>query len=160
MRTMLLTLASAVSALAATSPAAAQWAPQPYGYGSPGYGGYGYGYGNPYGRAASLQARVDGIRSQIARLSQAGMLNPWQAQRFFGEARELDSRIREEAYERDGHDLRKLEERVERLSRQVRQASYSRYGYRGYGNAYGYNGYYNGGDRDDQRWDDRGDDGD
>ena len=152
MRTMLLSLAGAVSALAVASPAAAQWAPQPYAYGAPGYG---YGYGNPYGQAASLQARIAGIRGEIARLSRAGMLNPWQAQRLFGETRELDSRIREEAYERDGRDLRQLEERVERLSRQVRQASYNRYGYGGYGN--GYNGY-NGGDRDDHRW--SGDDGD
>ena len=158
MRMMLLSLAGAVSALAVTSPAAAQWAPQPSPYG---YGGQAYGYGynnygyNNYG-ASGLQARIANIRRQIFVLSRQQRLSPGQSQHLLREAQQLDSRAREESYEADGRELRQVAERVERLEQRVRYAaSYgNRYGYGGYNNAYGYNGYgaYNGyqgrGDRD------------
>jgi hypothetical protein len=127
---MLLSLAGAVSALALASPAAAQWAPQPWPYGAPGYG---------YGQRAPLQARIAHIRDQIARLDQERRLNPWQARRLFNEARQLDQRVREERFEGDRPELRQLEERVEGLERRVREAAnHNRYG----------------GDRDDHRWGD------
>ena len=149
MRTILISLAAA-STLAIAAPAAAQWMPQqsPYGYG--GYGGYG-----SYGPAASLQARIARIRGEIVTLDREGLLSQGQARHLFNETRALDSRVREESYEGDGHELREVAERVEGLERQVREAaSYNRYGYGAYRNPYGYNGYgaYNGysrGDRDD-----------
>lgn len=152
MRIMLLSLVGAASALAIASPAAAQWVPQPspYGYGAPGYGYDGY------NAMASLQGRLARIRGQIIMLSREQRISTEQSRHLFNETRELDSRIREESYEGDGRALRQLEEGVERLEQRVRYAA--SYGYRSYGNPYGYNGYY-GGDRDDHRWgDDDGDD--
>lgn len=156
MRTILISLAAA-STLAIAAPAAAQWMPQPqpspYGYG---------GYGN-YGAGASLQARIARIRGQIVAFDREGLLSPGHAQHFFNETRALDSRVREESYEGDGRELNQVEERIEGLERQVRYvANENRYRYRGYGNRYGDNGYYGGGDRDDHHWGDRndGDDGD
>jgi ribosomal protein S15P/S13E len=105
---------------------------------------------------APLQARIARIRGQIAILTRSQRISPEQARHLFHEARDLDSRVREESYEGDLRAMRGLEDRVERLEQRVRYAA--SYGYRGYGNSYGYNGYY-GGDRDDRRWggDDDGD---
>ena len=61
MRTVLLTLAAAGSALALATPASAQWYPQPH---------YGYAYGHQYnyGHVRSLHARVNNLQRHIARL--------------------------------------------------------------------------------------------
>ena len=161
MRTMLLSLAGAVSALAVASPAAAQWAPQPYGYGSPGYGYNGM-------ATVPLQQRISNIRRQIFVLTREQRLSPEQSRRLFNETRQLDARVRRASYTgMNPYEISMLQSRVDRLEQRVQYAaSYgNRYGYGTYGNSYGYNnyngynGYYPQGDRED-RWGDRDDDGD
>jgi hypothetical protein len=161
MRKLSLSLIAAGGALAAASPAAAQYYPQPqpapYAYGNSGYGynGYnGYNRGN-WGMVRSLQVRLDNIERQIDRLDRRNRIGERSADRLRDEAKSLERRLRERA--RGGLDPREageLQYRIQRLEQRVQYAMNNRYG------GYGYNGYgYADRDRDgrNDRWeDDRG----
>jgi hypothetical protein len=163
MRTLLLSLAGAVSALAVATPssAAAAAQPVPYGYGTPGYGygapGYGYGYGyNNYG-TTQLQARVAGLRQQVRMLGEQRLLSRKQAKRLSREVRQIDEHLRRQTFApMNPYELQQLQARIARVEQRVQYAmSRSRYGYQGYASPYGYgqygtpNTYYGRGDRDD-----------
>lgn len=129
MRKILLSLAAAGAALAATSPAAAQYYPQPYGY-----NGYGH---NDYGQVHALHARIDRIEWQINRLDRYNAVPDGFAQRLRYEARHLEYRLNSAArYGLDPYEANDIQVRIAQLEQRVQYASANRYGRYGYG----YNG--------------------
>src|SRR5215210_9377397 len=85
MRTVLITLAAAASALAVATPAAAQYFPQPR--------GYAYGYDNR-GQAQRLAVRIDNIQRQIHRLDRRNVLSNREARRLRNESLQIERRLR------------------------------------------------------------------
>lgn len=170
MRTLLISLAAAASALGLASPASAQYYPQPpqpgYGtqhYGGPGYGGPAYsapGYGLPgyghdsFAQMRVLQERVERVRQRIHRLDRMNRLSNREARRLDGHAIGLHRRIAHASYRGiSPWERQDLERRLAGLRQAVRYASRDgnrRWGWNGYDradNAYGYYGVR------DQRWD-------
>ena len=143
MRKFLISTAIAVSTIAAASPAAAQYYPQPraYAYGT-----------NNYGQARSLVARVDQIRRQIERLDARDRLSEREAARLRYEAQIVRNQVRQASF--NGLSFRErqaLEYRIARLEQRVRYEAND-------GNRWGSrNGVYNnaGWDRDRDGLDDR-----
>lgn len=140
MRKVLVSLAAAGAALAAASPASAQYyGGQPYGYGQGyGYNGYGYnGYGyNGYAGRAQLQRELQQIRYQADMLGRQGRLDPREARDLYGDIAATERRL----YRADDpRDMWNVRQRITQLRYEVRR--YSDYDYR-YGRR----------DRDD-RWD-------
>src|SRR5688572_14312493 len=73
MRTVLISLAAAASALAVATPAAAQIFPQPQ--------GYAHGYYDNRGQARRLSVRIDNIQRQIHHLDRRNILSEREARR-------------------------------------------------------------------------------
>jgi hypothetical protein len=167
MRTILISLAGAASALAITSPASAQWAPSPYsypapqpapyGYGAPGYGGgnaYGYGNGYGYGQVGRWTSDLQRINNQMHQLSNRGLLTGRELRQMRQNVATVQNAIHK--YQRNGinrneaHDLdRRLRNLQISMQRSARDSdtrfSNSRRDRDGYGR---------GRDRrDDYRWD-------
>ncbi|MFL6733411.1 MAG: hypothetical protein ACJ8EY_01805 [Sphingomicrobium sp.] len=84
MRKLLITIASAASALAIAAPASAQYYPQPR--------GNAYGYNN-YGQVRSLQVRVDNLQRQIERLDRRNVLSNKEARNLRQDSRDLERRL-------------------------------------------------------------------
>jgi hypothetical protein len=154
MRKLFVFLAAAGAAIVAATPAAAQYYPQGYGYGSNGYGSNGYGYNgygyNNYGGIRSLQARIDQIQYRIRMLDRRDVIGDRSADRLRDEAGRLESRLHHA--ERNGlnpYEANEIEQRLARLESEVQYASVNRYGrYDRYG------GDRHDGDRDrDHDWD-------
>lgn len=148
MRTVLISLAAAASALAVATPASAQYFPAPQ--------GYAYGYHNNYGQVRRLQARIDALQRQINRLDRRDILSNREADRLRRQSRELELRLRFAA--RNGlhpQERFEIERRLARLEARLFRDARD-------GNRWGYNAYPGGiydRDRDgrDDRWeDDRG----
>ena len=142
MRRYILILASAGAALAAASPAAAQYYPGPQGYNNGyGYNGYGYnGYGYNYGEARQLHQRIDAIENQIRYLDQRNIIRGDSADRLRDQAHWLERRL--DRASRNGlnpYEANEMRARIADLEQRVHYAAADRYGY---------------GDRDD-RWGDR-----
>ena len=155
MRTVLISLAAAASALVVATPASAQYFPVPQ--------GYAYGHQNNFGQARRLQARIDHIQRQIRVLDRRNILSDREASRLRNDSRELERRLHfaaqnglhpQERYQIE----RRLARLEQRLFRDARD-----------GNRWGHNAGYDrdrddhdgrrgrGGrdrDRDDDRWDD------
>jgi hypothetical protein len=152
MRKFALTLAAAGAALGLAAPASAQWAPA-YGYGytprvyapapaygyAPAYAPRVYGYNGA--AIGSLEARLAGVRSQIAGLRASGRLGFGQARSLERQAFNLDRQIRVSAAYGVGPGQQiALERRIANLERRVQIASLrGRYGVRRYA---AYNPYY------------------
>ena len=151
MRKFIIALATAGAALAAASPASAQYYPQPQPYGQAyGYNGYnGYGHGG-YGQVQQLQQRIDALQNRIRWMDRANVIRDRSADRLKDEARDIEKRLRRDArYGLNSYELNSLQTRIARLEQRVQFAGGNRYG------RYGYNGYNNGGYYGDH---DRGDD--
>jgi hypothetical protein len=124
MRKFLIPLAVAGSALAVATPAAAQWAPAPQPYAHP-YGqpyGQAYGYQNHYGHARALQARVDRLQRELGRLAQYRMISRNEYQNRQHDAREIERRLRREARDGRGLNVREMysvERRIARLEQKI-----------------------------------------
>ena len=117
MRTLLISLAAAASALAVATPAAAQYYPQPQ--------GYAYGHQDNRGLARSLQVRIDNIQRQIERLDRRNILSDREARNLRQDARELERRLHHARYRglhsAERHDLERRLVRLEhRLLRDAR----------------------------------------
>ena len=142
MRKVLITLATAASALAVATPAAAQYSPQPQ--------GYAYGHQGNWGQVRSLQVRIDNIQRQIQRLDRRNVLSDREARRLLQDSRELERRLR---YARQGglHPTERYQ--IERRLAQLEQRLWrdARDGNR-WGNGYQQQGAY---DRDRDGRDDR-----
>lgn len=167
MRKFLISFAVAGAALAAASPAAAQYYPQAQrygGYGTPQYAYNGYGQ-NGYGQLRALQARIDNVQRQIRQLDRGhggwGYGNRGgNVDRLRGEARDLENRLRRTSrHGLNPYEANDIERRVARLEQRVNYAmagSYGRnrygFGNSAYGNGYGYS---NRGDDDHDRGDGR-----
>jgi predicted RNase H-like nuclease (RuvC/YqgF family) len=115
MRKFLISAAIAASTLVAAAPAAAQWAPQPQGYG----------YNNQYGQVRRLQVRIDQLQRQINQFDHRNILSEREASRLRNESRNLEQRLRysarnglsnREAYEVD-RGIQRLEIRIQREAR-------------------------------------------
>ena len=161
MRKVLLILAAAGSALAVTSPAAAQYYPTPPAHGQ----GYQFGYNN-FGHVRALQARIDRVQRNIERLDRRDAIRERSARRLREEARTIERRLRHSTrYGLSPYESNDIERRVFNLERRVRVAigrgwrnDYGLAGYNGYGHS-AYDPYYGDRDRDGRhdRWeDDRG----
>lgn len=142
MRTIFITMAAAVSALAVAAPAAAQWAPAPY--------GHAYGYQQNWGQVRSLHARIDNLQRRIERLDSRDRISEREARRLRDATRELEYRLRYAA--RDGlhpAEAQSLEYRLARLEQRLFRDA--RDGRRG--DQWSHGGYYDR-DRDgrDDRW--------
>jgi hypothetical protein len=129
MRKIILSIAAAGAALIAASPAAAQYYPQPqqptpYGYNN-GYNGNGYNNGmrGNWGEVRALQARIDNVERQIARLDRRDVIRGRSADRLLNDANKIERRLREHA--RGGLDPREagdIQYRIQRLEQQVQIA--------------------------------------
>jgi len=149
MRTVLISLAAAASALVVASPASAQWhPPQPQ--------GYAYGYHNNYGQVRRLDARIDALQRQINRLDRRDVISDREAERLRRQSRELERRLHFAA--RNGlhpQERFEIERRLARLEQRLFRDARD-------GNRWGHNdGHFGSFDRDrdgrDDRWeDDRG----
>ena len=116
MRKVLLSVAvAAASALAVSSPAAAQYYPAPQGP------VHGYGYGNSnYGHFRSLQARIDNLQRQINRLDKRDVIRNREADRLRAESRDIERQLR--AYARNGLSQREshtVQRRIGRLEQRI-----------------------------------------
>lgn len=109
---------AAVAALAAAAPTSAQWSPQRQ--------GNAYGQNN-YGHARAMQARVDNIQRQIARLAERRLISRNEYNNLMRDSRNVEQRLRGNA--RDGRGLsqqeaRNMERRIavleQKVSRDVR----------------------------------------
>ena len=131
MRKFVIAAALAASALTVAAPAAAQWyPPQPQ--------GYGYGYNGNWGQVRRLQARVDILQRQIARLDSRDVLSEREAERLRHDSREIEQRLRFAARNGlNGNEAYAIERRIQRLENRIQRDA--RDGNR-YGN-YGYNDY-------------------
>jgi hypothetical protein len=115
MRTVLISLAAAASALVVASPASAQYYPQPQPY------GHAYGYNN-YGHIRSLQARVNGLQRQIDNLDRRNIVSEREARKLREESRDIERRLFNAS--RNGLDPREfalLNGRIQRLERHIWQ---------------------------------------
>ena len=115
MRTALFTIGAAVSALAAATPASAQYFPQPRGYM---YQQVPYNYGH----ARALKARLDYIQREIRRLAQNRMISRHEYQNLTRDSREIEYRLIRNA--RDGRGLSPqeayaTERRIARLEQKI-----------------------------------------
>lgn len=111
MRKFIITAALATATIAAAAPASAQWAPQ----------GNAYGYDNR-GQGRRLEVRIMQLRREIARLDRRNVLSEREARRLDAEARNLEMRFREFAYNGiDGRERYILQQRIERLEWAIRR---------------------------------------
>jgi opacity protein-like surface antigen len=134
MRKFVIAAALAASALTAAAPAAAQYYPQPQ--------GYGYGHNN-WGQVRRLQARVDILQRQIARLDSRDILSEREAARLRNDSREIEQRLRYAA--RNGlnpQEAYAIDRRIQRLEIRIHREARD-------GNGWRNDGYYN------ARWSDR-----
>lgn len=130
MRRIVLSLVAAGAALAATSPAAAQYYPGRQG---PGWG-YGQSYGQGFGQVRELQMRLGNIERQIDRLDRRDRIGDRTANRLRDEASRIEDRLHRRA--RGGLDPREagdIQYRLQRLEQQVQWARERRWDrFRGY----------------------------
>lgn len=154
MRRLTLTLVAAGVALAAATPAAAQYYPNHQ-------RGYAYGHNN-YGQWRSMKARIDGIQRQVDNLRSHRLISRDEANGLRHEANRAEERLmRASRYGLNGWEARELEQRIANLERHVVREvrdgrTYDwRNGYRGYGQSYAYRDRDRDG-RDDRYEDDRG----
>jgi len=160
MRKVVLSVLAAASALAAATPAAAQYypAPQPgYGYNN-GYNGYGY---NNQGQTGRWAGEVNRIRRDIDMLRSQGRLTNRELRRLNYDTSVVENAIRKYGYNGlTRYEAQDLDRRVHNLHRAVSQMannrSTQRYGNNGY-NSYNGNNGYNGYGQD--QWVDRDRDG-
>jgi hypothetical protein len=135
MRKITISLIAAGAALAAATPAAAQY------YGAPQPGPYGYnnGFRGNWGQVRALQVRIDNVERQIDRLDRRDRIRDRSADRLRDEANRIEDRLHRAA--RGGlnpNEARDIEYRIQRLEQRIQYSMNDR-------------GYH---DRDD-RWDRR-----
>lgn len=162
MRTVLISLAAAASALGLASPASAQWAPpQPQGYGGQHYGNPGYGWGHQdrrFGQVRELHNRVQRLRQRIDQLHRTHRLSNREARRLDAHAiqihRRIDAASRRGLNPRERFDVRR---RIEGLRHAIRYEARdsNRWGWNGYDRSDNGFGYYGARQRDDDRRGDR-----
>ena len=115
MRTALLTIGAAVSALAVATPASAQYFPQPRGYM---YQQVPYNYGH----ARALKARLDHTQRELRRLAQYRMISLNEYHKLIRDSRDIEYRLIHNA--RDGRGLSpqeayNVERRMVRLEQKI-----------------------------------------
>ena len=157
MRKFMIALAAGGAAFVAATPASAQYYPQPQpGYGAP-YGNA-YGYNNGFRNVRALQMRVDRIQRDLVRLARARATSPNEFNNRYGEARDIERRLRRDFRDGrglNGNEIFGIERRIARLEQRIARDTRD-------GDRWGYNGY-NGqhidrdhDGRDDRYEDDRG----
>ncbi|WP_294120364.1 hypothetical protein [Sphingomonas sp.] len=121
MRKFIIAAALAASTLTAAAPAAAQYYPQPQGYGY--NGGYnGNGYNNNYGQVRRLQARIDQLQHQISWLDRRDILSEREAHRLREESRGLEYRLQRAArYSLNSRERYDIERGIQRLEYRIQR---------------------------------------
>jgi hypothetical protein len=113
MRKLVFALAAAGTALAAATPAAAQYAPhRPY--------GNAYGYNHNRGQLRALQVRIDAVQRQIRVLDRRNIIRDDPADRLRAEANDIEQRLHRNA--RNGlnpYEVSRIEQRIMRLEQRV-----------------------------------------
>lgn len=118
MRTLLIPLAAAASALAVATPAAAQYYPQPQHYPVP--QGPAYGYHNAYGQVRALQVRIDRIQRQIAHFDRRNIITNREARRLRDDSRDLERRLRQASrYGLNPRESQNIQVRIARLEHRL-----------------------------------------
>lgn len=137
MRKFMIALAAGGAAFVAASPASAQYYPHPQpGYGAP-YGNA-YGYNNGFRNVRALQMRVDRIQRDLVRLARARAISPNEFNNRYGEARDIERRLRRDFRDGrglNGNEIFGIERRIARLEQRIARDTRD-------GNRWGYNGYY------------------
>ena len=111
MRTALLTIAAAASAVAFATPASAQWYPQPR--------GHAYGYYD-HGAARQLHARINHIQRQIAHLDNRDIITEREARRLRDQSRDIERRLYRSARNGlTGRELSSIHNRMQRLEQRI-----------------------------------------
>lgn len=129
MRKFMIAAALTASALTAAAPAAAQYYPQPQGYGN------GYGYNNGWGQVRRLQVRIDQLQRQINHLDRRNILSNREASRLRQDSRDIERRLRNAArnglHPQESYGIERRIQRLEiRIQREARDGNrYGRYGY-------------------------------
>ena len=144
MRTFIITLGAAASALVVATPASAQYFPVPQGDS----GGW-----HNSGQARALKQRIDAIQRQINHLDRRNVLSDREARRLRQDSRELEHRLRvvrqNGLHPSERYDIERRMARLEaRLWRDARDGNGNRWG----NNSYQQQGYF---DRDRDGRDDR-----
>ena len=120
MKTIILAVAAAGSALAFATPAAAQYA-APH--------GNAYGYQNNWGQVRSLQVRINNVERQIKQLDRRDRIRDGQADRLRREANQIENRLQRAArYGLNGYEANDINVRIARLEQRVQVSLASRYG--------------------------------
>jgi Spy/CpxP family protein refolding chaperone len=120
MRNLLLTFAAAGTALAFSTPAAAQYAPPPA-YGAP-YGNA-YGYNNHNG-AGRWQRELQEVRMQMDNLARSGRLTRAESRDLRNDIRSTERSIyRSSRYGIDWREARQIDQRIDRIRYELRRYS-------------------------------------
>jgi hypothetical protein len=156
MRYLILSIATAASALAIAAPASAQYyPPQQPGYGAPYGNAYGY---NNRGNFRALDNRIDMIQRHISQLDRRNGINEREADRLKAQSRDLERQLAQ--FARNGltpWEATTIERGIARLEQRVFRDVRDGRGWNNRGNQWG--GNYNDRDRDgrnDRYEDDRG----
>jgi hypothetical protein len=123
MRKVVLALVAAGSALAAATPAAAQYYPQAYGY-----DGY-----NNWGEVRALQARIDAVERQIRGLDRRDVIGDRTADQLRHDANNIERSLHRAA--RNGlnpNEANQIQWRISRLEQRVQRSVAYGYGRNGY----------------------------
>ena len=121
MRTFLLSIAAAASALTVAAPAAAQYYPAPA-YGAPVYGAPAYGYGRNYGH--QWQQQLQQIRYQADNLARQGRLTRAESRDLFRDINSAERAIvRKGRRGLTGYEARQLNEKINRVQYELRRYS-------------------------------------
>lgn len=122
MRKLLICIGAAGTALAAATPAAAQYYPQPYGYNA--YNGYGGNRYGGYGMDGRVQAICSGQRgyaleSRLRNEEREGEIDPYAASRIHQAIDRLEDQQRHECAEGDWRSIARIGGRYDRIGQWI-----------------------------------------
>lgn len=126
MRKLLVCVAALSTALAAATPAAAQYYPQPYGYNGYGYRGYGMDGG---AQAVCSGQRGYALERRLRHEESEGEVDPYAAARIHQAIDRLEDQQRHECAEGDWRSIARIGSRYDRIGQWIDTAAH---GYQGW----------------------------
>lgn len=124
MRKLILCVAAAGAALAAATPAGAQYYPRPYGYNGYGYGGYGMDGGV---QAVCSGQRGYALENRLRHELSEGEIDPYAAGRIHQAIDRLEDQQRHECAEGDWRSIARIGSRYDRIGQWIETSAH---GYR------------------------------
>lgn len=121
MRKLLICIAAAGTALAAATPAAAQYYQQSYGYNGYGYGGYGMD-----GRVQAICSGQRGyaLENRLRHEEHEGEIDPYAAGRIHQAIDRLEDQQRHECAEGDWRSIARIESRYDRIGQWIETSAH------------------------------------